>query len=181
MRALYERPEERAARVGAIEEPWRTDFKRAEGSTPKELDWLSGIVAACESSGMRFPKRLVHAFHTSLKAAELSPLTVLAGVSGTGKSELPRLYSRFGGLGFLSLAVQPNWDSPQSLFGFFNSVDNRFNATTVLRAMVQAQHERDHGPRGRGRASTVRGRMAVGSRRDGLPRALSAGRLSRTA
>jgi hypothetical protein len=144
MRALYERPEERAARVGAIEEPWRTDFKRDDGSTPKELDWLNGIIAACESSGMRFPKRLVQAFHTSLKAAELSPLTVLAGVSGTGKSELPRLYSRFGGLGFLSLAVQPNWDSPQSLFGFFNSVDNRFNATTVLRAMVQAQHAPNH-------------------------------------
>jgi len=144
MRALYERPEERAARVGAIEEPWRTDFKRDDRSTPKELDWLNGIVAACEESGMRFPKRLVQAFHTSLKAAELSPLTVLAGVSGTGKSELPRLYSRFGGLAFLSLAVQPNWDSPQSLFGFFNSVDNRFNATTVLRAMVQAQHAPDH-------------------------------------
>lgn len=144
MRALYERPEERAKRVGAIEEPWRTDFKLAEGSTPKELDWLNGIVAACETSGMRFPKRLVQAFHTSLKTAELSPLTVLAGVSGTGKSELPRLYSRFGGLGFLSLAVQPNWDSPQSLFGFFNSIDNRFNATTVLRAMVQAQHDPDH-------------------------------------
>lgn len=144
MRALYERPEERAARVGGIEEPWRTDFKRAEGTTPKELDWLNSITAACESSGMRFPKRLIQAFHTSLKAAELSPLTVLAGVSGTGKSELPRLYSRFGGLAFLSLAVQPNWDSPQSLFGFFNSVDNRFNATTVLRAMVQAQHDRHH-------------------------------------
>lgn len=144
MRALYERPEERAARVGTIEEPWRTDFTRDDRSTPKELDWLNGIVAACESSGMRFPKRLVQAFHTSLKAAELSPLTVLAGVSGTGKSELPRLYSRFGGLAFLSLAVQPNWDSPQSLFGFFNSVDNRFNATTVLRAMVQAQHAPDH-------------------------------------
>jgi hypothetical protein len=144
MRALYERPEERAARVGTIEEPWRTDFKRDDRSTPKELDWLNGIVTACESSGMRFPKRLVQAFHTSLKAAELSPLTVLAGVSGTGKSELPRLYSRFGGLAFLSLAVQPNWDSPQSLFGFFNSVDNRFNATTVLRAMVQAQHAPDH-------------------------------------
>ena len=144
MRALYERPEERAARVGAIEEPWRTDFKRAGGDVPNELEWLKGIVESCEASGMRFSKRLVQAFHTSLKAAELSPLTVLAGVSGTGKSELPRLYSRFGGLGFLSLAVQPNWDSPQSLFGFFNSVDNRFNATTVLRAMVQAQHAPDH-------------------------------------
>lgn len=144
MRALYQPPQDGAKRVGAIEEPWRTDFKRDDRSTPKELDWLDGIVVACESSGMRFPKRLVHAFHTSLKAAELSPLTVLAGVSGTGKSELPRLYSRFGGIGFLSLAVQPNWDSPQSLFGFFNSIDNRFNATTVLRAMVQAQHDRDH-------------------------------------
>ena len=144
MRALYQPPQDGAKRVGAIEEPWRTDFKRDDRSTPKELDWLDGIVVACESSGMRFPKRLVQAFHTSLKAAELSPLTVLAGVSGTGKSELPRLYSRFGGLGFLSLAVQPNWDSPQSLFGFFNSIDNRFNATTVLRAMVQAQHDRDH-------------------------------------
>jgi hypothetical protein len=144
MRTLYERPEERAARVGAIEDPWRTDFEFAEDNTPKELDWLNSIVTQCEESGMRFPKRLVHAFHTSLKTAELSPLTVLAGVSGTGKSELPRLYSRFGGLAFLSLAVQPNWDSPQSLFGFFNSVDNRFNATTVLRAMVQAQHDHDH-------------------------------------
>lgn len=144
MRALYERPEERAARVGTIEVPWRTDFKLRAGAAPKELEWIDGIVGACEASGMRFPKRLVHAFHTSLKAAELSPLTVLAGVSGTGKSELPRLYSRFGGLGFLSLAVQPNWDSPQSLFGYFNSIDNRFNATTVLRAMVQAQHAPGH-------------------------------------
>ncbi len=144
LRMLYERPEERAARVEAIEQPWRTDFERSKAEAPEEIEWLHGIVNACEESGMRFPERLVHAFHTSLKAAELSPLTVLAGVSGTGKSELPRLYSRFGGLNFLSLAVQPNWDSPQSLFGFFNSIDNRFNATDVLRAMVQAQHEPGH-------------------------------------
>jgi hypothetical protein len=147
MRSLYERPEKRAVRVESIEQPieeltirerWDVEY------APKERDWLDGIRKACDESGMRFPKRLLQAFHTSLKAAELSPLTVLAGVSGTGKSELPRLYSRFGGLSFLSLAVQPNWDSPQSLFGFFNSVDNRFNATPVLRAMVQAQHEPDH-------------------------------------
>jgi len=146
MRKLYERPEERAARVESIEQPLEelTKRKRFDGEVPKELDWLDGISKGAESSGMRFPKRLLHAFHTSLKAADISPLTVLAGVSGTGKSELPRLYSRFGGLSFLSLAVQPNWDSPQSLFGFFNSVDNRFNATSALRAMVQAQHEPNH-------------------------------------
>jgi len=146
MRSIYERPEELAARVESIEQPLEelTKRERCNGVAPKELEWLDGIIEGSRLSGMLFPKRLVHAFHTSLKTAELSPLTVLAGVSGTGKSELPRLYSRFGGLNFLSLAVQPNWDSPQSLFGFFNSVDNRFNATPVLRAMVQAQHEPDH-------------------------------------
>ncbi|NCA70992.1 MAG: hypothetical protein EOM91_12970 [Sphingobacteriia bacterium] len=145
MRSLYEPSAERDVRVGPIEHPWRTDFKIApERKDLTEIEWLDRIVADCEASGMRFPRRLLLAFHTSLKSAELSPLTVLSGVSGTGKSELPRLYSRFGGLAFLSLAVQPNWDSPQSLFGFFNSVDNRFNATTVLRAMVQAQHAPDH-------------------------------------
>ncbi len=144
LRTLYERPEERAARVGAIEEPWRKDLSRApRDSELTEIAWLDGIVERCATAGMRFPRRLVHAFHTSLKSAELSPITVLAGVSGTGKSELPRLYSRFGGFGFLSLAVQPNWDSPQSLFGFFNSVDNRFNATTLLRGLAQSQYSPD--------------------------------------
>lgn len=146
MRALYEQPEKLAKRVEAIELPIKEFMGRKvfDGSLPKELDWLEGINKRAELSGMQFPKRLLHAFHTSLKSAELSPLTVLAGVSGTGKSALPRLYSRFGGLNCLSLAVQPNWDSPQSLFGFFNSIDNRFNATPVLRALVQAQHAPDH-------------------------------------
>lgn len=93
---------------------------------------------------MHFPKRLVYAFHTSLKASEMSPLTVLSGVSGTGKSALPRLYARFGGLALCDLSVQSNWDSPQSLFGFFNSIANRFSATEVLRAMVQMQHPQKH-------------------------------------
>lgn len=148
MRTLYERPEERAARVESIEQPLEELIGREQLGNDEfahsELGWLGWINEACNESGMKFPPRLLHAFHTSLKAAELSPLAVLAGVSGTGKSELPRLYARFGGINFLSLAVQPNWDSPQSLFGFFNSVDNRFNATPVLRAMVQAQHAPDH-------------------------------------
>ncbi len=44
----------------------------------------------------------------------------------------------------MPLPVQPDWDSPQSLFGFFNSVDNRFNATNLLRALVQFSGEREN-------------------------------------
>jgi hypothetical protein len=65
----------------------------------------------------------------------------LAGVSGTGKSELPRLYAHFGGLFSDTLSVQPNWDSQESMLGFFNTIDNRFDAQPVLRFLAQSQKQ----------------------------------------
>jgi predicted nucleic acid-binding Zn-ribbon protein len=87
--------------------------------------------------GLVFPDRILHAFHTSLKAADTSPLVVLAGISGTGKSELPRHYADGMGIHFLLTAVQPRWDSPQDLFGFYNYLERRYKATELARALVQ--------------------------------------------
>jgi hypothetical protein len=84
-----------------------------------------------------FPKRVLRAFHTSLKVTDISPLVVLAGISGTGKSELPRRYAESMGMHFLNVAVQPRWDSPQDMFGFFNYLENRYRATELGRALVQ--------------------------------------------
>lgn len=128
----------------AIERPV-PDFigqKLDERDEINEIEWLDNILNKCEESGYKFSKRLLYSFHTSLKTNDMSPLTVLAGVSGTGKSKLPQLYSRFGGIYFLSLPVQPDWDSPQSLFGYFNSIEKRFNATTLLRALVSFQRDK---------------------------------------
>lgn len=141
-RSLYEQPKELAGRLESIEAPY---FERRSMAELKisEIEWLNKIRVNCEQSGIKFNQRLLYSFHTALKTAEWSPLTVLAGVSGTGKSLLPEYYSRFGGIYFMSLAVQPDWDSPQSLFGYFNSVDNRFNATTLIRAMVQFSEKKE--------------------------------------
>jgi len=84
-----------------------------------------------------FPERVLHAFHTSLKVSDISPLVVLAGISGTGKSELPRHYADAMGIHFLLVAVQPRWDSPQDLFGFYNYLEKRYKATELARALVQ--------------------------------------------
>lgn len=110
-----------------------------------ESQWLASILQSCADSGFVFPERLVKSFHTALKINDWSPLTVLAGVSGTGKTQLPNLYARFGGLNFLSEAVQPNWDSPSSLLGYFNAIDNRFDATPLLRALDQASRASENG------------------------------------
>lgn len=141
LRSAYERPAEIEARYREIEEPrWSFSEVTRETSTDiSESEWLSSIIERCDSYGLSFNPRIIKAFHTSLKTAEWSPLTVLAGVSGTGKSELPRLYSHFGGLYYEPLSVQPNWDSQESMLGYFNSIDNRFDAQPVLRFLAQSQ------------------------------------------
>lgn len=131
----------------AIETPIQEFLNKPE-LTKKvdEIKWLEEIIENCEASGFKFSKRLFYSFHTSLKTSDMSPLTVLAGVSGTGKSKLPQLYSKFGGLYFISVPVAPDWDSPQSLFGYFNSIEKRFNATTLLRALVSFQKDKSTSP-----------------------------------
>jgi predicted nucleic acid-binding Zn-ribbon protein len=106
-------------------------------STIEELDSLTATENYLTGLGLQFSPRVVRAFHTSLKVSEMSPLVVLAGISGTGKSELPRRYAEGMGMYFLNLAVQPRWDSPQDMFGFYNYLENRYRATELGRALVQ--------------------------------------------
>lgn len=135
----YERAADREKRVGNIETSYiQKELPRATDKV-EELQWLGGISKSCIDHGLRFPRRILYAFHTALKTSELSPITVLAGVSGTGKSALPKLYSHFGGINFLNLSVQPNWDSQESMLGFFNSIDNAFDAQPALRLLAQSQ------------------------------------------
>ena len=139
--AAYARPADIKNRYEQIELALIDSDKisRTIAEEMSETEWLNGIAKSCTDYGLHFNSRILKAFHTALKTAEWSPLTVLAGVSGTGKSELPRLYSHFGGLYFEPLSVQPNWDSQESMLGFFNSIDNRFDAQPILRFLAQSQ------------------------------------------
>ena len=114
------------------------EFKPADERHKESPDaWLEGFTEELESNGYDFPERLIHAFHTSLKVQDVSCLTVMAGISGTGKSALPRLYADYMGLHFLLVPVEPRWDSPQDLFGFLNYMENRYEATPLGRALNQ--------------------------------------------
>ena len=113
-------------------------FTRAEPAPAQsEWEWLRYVKSAIKGTGFQFNSRLINAFHTALKSQDISPLTLLAGISGTGKSELPRLYADAGGISFLPVAVQPNWDSPADLFGFYNYTEGLFHSTPLCRAVRQ--------------------------------------------
>lgn len=113
-----------------------------------EQEALETVADHIEKSKFVVPERLLNAFHTSLKTSDMSSLTVMAGVSGTGKSAIPKLYSEAMGIHFQPLAVEPRWDSPKDLLGFFNYVTNRYEPTTLARALFQFQglHGKDFAP-----------------------------------
>ena len=124
------------------QELWQPYIQRQASEFPakavrSEADCLQEAEQYLTKRNLFFPKRVLRAFHTSLKVTDISPLVVLAGISGTGKSELPRRYAESMGMHFLNVAVQPRWDSPQDMFGFFNYLENRYRATELGRALVQ--------------------------------------------
>lgn len=142
LRPAYNKPEDIEKRIKNIKRPYLQEFvPRRQDKNINEIEWLEVIRSGIKNYGLDFSHRILCAFHTALKVAEWSPLTVLAGVSGTGKSELPKLYSHFGGINFINVPVQPNWDSQESMLGYFNSISNSYEAQPMLNFLVQTREK----------------------------------------
>lgn len=131
-------PDSTTAGKGESEEN-NTTASVAKESVEQEMEWFNKVSRKIKEYGLEFNPRILKAFHTALKTAEWSPLAVLAGVSGTGKSELPQLYAKFGGINCLNVPVQPNWDSQEAMLGYYNTVSSKFEAQPLLQYLVQTQ------------------------------------------
>lgn len=118
-----------------------TSLARGEFSAPVKEHDESGLLRQFRDTlrheGYFFSERVIDAFHTSLKCHDINPLTVLAGVSGTGKTLLPIRYAEFMGMHKLVMAVQPRWDSPQDMFGFYNYLEKKYKASELSRSLVR--------------------------------------------
>lgn len=106
-----------------------------EAGRQNESDALKTVDKRLRAKGLDYPARIVRAFHTAMKVNETTQMAVLAGISGTGKSQLPRQYAAGMGIGFLQVPVQPRWDSPQDLMGFYNYIEGKFRPTDMARAL----------------------------------------------
>ena len=104
-----------------------------------ENEFLKAFRRYLDEKGLIFPERIINAFHTSLKVQDISALVILAGISGTGKSELPQAYAEFAGAPLVMLPVQPRWDSPQDLQGFYNYMEKKYKPTDLMHYLYQHQ------------------------------------------
>ncbi len=115
-----------------------------ERALEEESQALHRLGEHMRAFGLEYHPRILRAFHTAMKINDTTQMAVLAGISGTGKSQLPRRYAQAMGIGFLQVPVQPRWDSPQDLMGFYNYIESRYRPTDLARALYHL--DRYNGP-----------------------------------
>ena len=72
-----------------------------------------------------------------------SHFMILEGLSGTGKSSLPRYFSKFCGANLLFVPVQTTWRDKTNIFGYFNDFSKTYSETDFLLNLYHANYNPD--------------------------------------
>ena len=97
---------------------------------------LQGYLANVEH--LYYDKRELAQFIAGLNA---SKFIILEGISGTGKSSLPRYFAKFIGEEAFFEAIQVTYKDKSDLLGFYNELTGRYNETLFLDNLYRASYE----------------------------------------
>ena len=73
----------------------------------------------------------------------VSKIVILQGMSGTGKTSLAYALGEFLTNPSTVIPVQPMWKERTDLVGYYNEFTRRFNETTLLQKMYEANYSKD--------------------------------------
>ncbi|MBO5907556.1 MAG: hypothetical protein J6Q85_05355 [Clostridia bacterium] len=72
-----------------------------------------------------------------------SHFEILEGLSGTGKSSLPRYFAKYVDADVLFMPVQATWRDKTNILGFFNEFSKTYNETEFLASLYRASYNPD--------------------------------------
>lgn len=72
-----------------------------------------------------------------------SHFEILEGLSGTGKSSLPRYFAKFVGANVLFMPVQATWRDKSNILGYFNEFSKTYTETEFLARIYEANYNPD--------------------------------------
>jgi len=103
------------------------------------LDRISRVKTYINNKGFRFPEGLIENLYLSLKT---KPFVILAGVSGTGKTKLVKLFAEALGAvsqnnQFALIPVRPDWSDPSDLLGY-KDLSGVFRPGHLAEVLVEA-------------------------------------------
>ena len=73
----------------------------------------------------------------------VSPIIILQGMSGTGKTSLAHAFGEFIKNQSTVIPVQPMWKERTDLLGYYNEFTKRFNETLLLEKMYEANYSEE--------------------------------------
>lgn len=122
------------------------DMRRMPAAIP-----VAELEAAVTALGGHYPDGEVRRFHAALNFLPHKHFVILAGLSGTGKTQLALKYARAvhglnaaGPDSFLFVCpVRPEWTDPTGLTGYYDVLSNRYMVPPFLEAVLLATAHRN--------------------------------------
>lgn len=105
---------------------------------PPGWEWeaaMESLLAYIRASGLFFEPWQVAAFITALRT---KPFVILAGISGTGKTRLPRIVAEACGMDHKTIPVRPDWTDSSDLLGY-RDLKGEFRPGILLRMAAAAE------------------------------------------
>ncbi|WP_223836555.1 MrcB family domain-containing protein [Paenibacillus oceani] len=105
-------------------------------SVPEQLQAIQAFI---KRKGFMYPDHLIENLYLSLKT---KPFVILAGVSGTGKTKLVKLFAEALGATssnqqFTLIPVRPDWSDPSDLLGY-KDLSNQFRPGKLTEVLAEA-------------------------------------------
>ncbi len=91
--------------------------------------------AASRTPALYYSRTAIRAFIAGLASSRLS---ILQGLSGTGKTSLPRVFADAIAGRYVSIPVQSGWRDRHELLGYNNDFSKRFSESEFTKAVYQA-------------------------------------------
>ena len=97
---------------------------------------ISHIQAYLFEQDIIYPRYILEDFFALIQTNDL---IILAGESGSGKTNLVKSFAKaIGGKSFI-IPVKPNWTSSEDLLGYYNPLEKKYLATPFLEALLEAK------------------------------------------
>ncbi len=86
----------------------------------------------------------LHVLRSFLAGLSASRLIILEGLSGTGKSSLPRYFAEYVGCNAFFVPVQSTWRDRNDLLGYYSDFTKVFKETNFLKKLYEANYTPDN-------------------------------------
>lgn len=120
------------------EKPETMSFSNALNGNYKQA--VSYIQAHLRDRDILYPRHIIENYLTLIRSNDL---IILAGDSGSGKTNLVNSFAKaIGGVSKI-IPVKPNWTSSEDLLGYYNPLEKKYLATPFLEALIEAVQNPD--------------------------------------